>query len=160
MGEFSGDDNNKFNCVWTFSINWQSFLFLPVSSSHLLCAYFGWERFNFFFTVIHMMLCFGFMTKTVLIVLQCFSCCWAVKDLTQTEGLLCFLFCPASEEAGCVHESKREYTQDNWPKWTEQISHATVYHVQQWKLVVKKGKERDISNYGVIKSFFPGNDCL
>ena len=46
------------------------------------------------------MLCFRFVTKTVL-TQGCFCCSWAV--LTQHQGLFCFSCCPASEQAG-VHK--------------------------------------------------------
>ena len=47
-----------------------------------------------FFTAAHTVVCFGFMTKTVLMTHLRFSHCWAV--LTQPPGPFCFSHCPTS----------------------------------------------------------------
>jgi len=44
-----------------------------------------------------MVLCFGFRMRRILIILWCFSCCWAVLILSQ--GLFSFPYCPTSKEA-------------------------------------------------------------
>ena len=55
-----------------------------------------------------MMLCFGFLMKTMVITYQWCSCCRAV--LTQS---FCFLCCPASKEAGGAQEAGRGHSQDS-----------------------------------------------
>lgn len=48
-------------------------------------------------TAAHIALCFGSVTKTVLVTHRCSSYCWAV--LAQHQGLFCFSNCPASKQA-------------------------------------------------------------
>lgn len=66
------------------------------------------------FTATHMMLCFGFVPKTALIMHPHFSCCWTV--LIQHWGL-CFLGCPASEEAGSAEGAGRGHS------WHSKLRH-------------------------------------
>lgn len=61
-----------------------------------VCAGFCWDK-VIFFLVARKALCFGFVTKPVLTIHQCFSSCWA--QLAQCPALPCFTCCPASEEA-------------------------------------------------------------
>lgn len=62
-------------------------------------------------------MCFEFMTKTVVIAHQYFSCCRAA--LTQSPELFCFSHCPVSKDLG-VHKELREdtasTTDPDWPK--------------------------------------------
>lgn len=39
---------------------------------------FGWVRANFLHSRLYLVLCFGFVLKTLLIIQECFSYCWAV----------------------------------------------------------------------------------
>lgn len=48
-----------------------------------------------FFTVVHVVIYFGFMMKTVLITQGYFGYCWVV--ITQHEGFFCFSCCPVGE---------------------------------------------------------------
>lgn len=43
--------------------------------------------------------------KIVFIAHQCFSCCRTL--LSQSRGIFCFSYCPASEEAGGAIEAER-----------------------------------------------------
>lgn len=67
------------------------------SNSNFLClpvlVLYGIEL--IFFIVACMVLCFGYVMKTVLVTHQFFSYCWA--KLTQHQGLFCFSHCPISE---------------------------------------------------------------
>lgn len=63
-----------------------------------------------FFIVAHIMIYFGFVTRTV-ITHRCLSYCWAV--LAQHQGLFCFLRCPGSKDAGGAQET--ETGQARWP---------------------------------------------
>lgn len=50
-----------------------------------------------FFKVAHMVLSFGFVTKTVLITHGCFSCCSTVLTQCQASPFLFFSYWPANE---------------------------------------------------------------
>ena len=91
-----------------------------------------------FFIVANMGLCFGFVLKTVLIIQECFSYCWAV--LTQSQGLCCFSHHPTSEEAGGAQEAGRGHSWDSWPQLTKGIFHTIWHHAQHIKLGKEEGR--------------------
>lgn len=59
-----------------------------------------------FFMAACIVLCFGFVTKTVLIANQCFCCCW---EVLAEHWSFSFLLCSANEEveAEAVQEARR-----------------------------------------------------
>ena len=59
---------------------------------------------------------------------RCFSCCRAVLILSQ--GLLCFLCCPASKKAGGAPRVGRAKSQDSWSKCNKVISRTIWCYVQ------------------------------
>jgi len=83
-------------------------------------------------------LCFGFVTKTVLMTQGCFSCCWAT--LTQNRGLFCSSLCPVSEWAGGAQGVGRGHSRDSWPHLTKGIFHSMWHHAQHVKLGKEAGR--------------------
>lgn len=79
----------------------------------------GW----IFFIGAHMVLCSGFVIKTVSITHQYFSYCWTV--LAQQQDLLCFpLYFPTPCQASRLKGRQkivRSHWQDSWPKLTKGI---------------------------------------
>ena len=99
-----------------------------------------------------MLLCFGSMTKTVLITQTCFSYCWAV--LTQHQGHQ-FLALPQQWLGwGCTRSW--EGTQvGQLAQLTKEIFHTIWCHVQQHKPEERRKKEghsewRRLSSQGTI----------
>ena len=82
-----------------------------------------------FFIVACTVLCFGFVTKTVLITHQCLSYCWAL--LAQHQGLFCSSPHPTSKQAGGAQEVGRRHSRDSWPQLTQGISHPVWCHAEQ-----------------------------
>lgn len=76
-----------------------------VSCSLISVLYWVWLGWLIFFIAAHMVLYFGFVTKTVVITHQCFVYCWPV--LAQHQGSLSFSLCPPQWEGwGCGREWK------------------------------------------------------
>lgn len=73
-------------------------------------------------------LCFGFVLKTVLRTLGCFSYCW--REFTQSQGIFCLSHHPASKEAVDRQESGRGQRQDTWPQLTKGSFHNIWRHAQ------------------------------
>lgn len=91
------------------------------------CTGFGWNRVNFLhssFTV----LCFGFVTKPVLVTQGGFSCSWEV--LVQCGNLLFFLLrLPHQEEGGGAQEVGRQHSQEQLtPRDPKDISYHMISH--------------------------------
>ena len=81
-------------------------------SSDVKLYCFGWDR--VFFMVACIALCFGFVTKTALIILECSCYCWAV--LRQHQCPFWFSRLPASKSAGGAQEVAMGHSWDSWPK--------------------------------------------
>ena len=62
------------------------------------------------------LLCFRFVTETVLVTHQCFSCCWTV--LAQCQGLLFLAWPLLCSKAEGAPEVGRGYNWDSWPELT------------------------------------------
>lgn len=77
-----------------------------------------------------MELCFGFMMKTVLITLWCFSCCRAV--LAQSQGRFCFSHCPHNKQAGNSQGDGRGHNQDSRHKWPCRILCDVMHSNKSW----------------------------
>lgn len=76
-----------------------------------------------FFLPACMVLCFAFVTKTILVTHQCFICCWTV--LAQHQVFLLFPLCPLSEWTGDRQKAGRRHSWGSWPKQTKAIFHAS-----------------------------------
>lgn len=65
-----------------------NYFYLPSFFSLLLCL----SGIKFIFLIIfHVVLCFRFVTKCVLIIQECISYCWTL--LAEYQDTICFLFC-------------------------------------------------------------------
>lgn len=83
------------------------------------------------FMAAHMVLCFGFVYKTVQKTHQCTGPRWA-----QCQDLLCFSLCTHSEKAESGQEVGREHSQDCWP-------HLTMEYSIKYRLRKKKKKPQE-----------------
>lgn len=79
-----------------------------------------------------MVLCSGFRMRTILIILQCFSCCWAVFIVSQR--LFSFPYCLTSKE---VRYAKTEKGQGSCSKMNE--SH---YMLSWWTTKLREANQR------------------
>jgi len=76
-------------------------------------------------------LCFGFVTKAVLITCQRFGYCWTV--LTKSQGFHCFSLCtsrpPRPSPVSRLRVGKklgRRHSRDTWPRVTKRLSCTTM----------------------------------
>lgn len=103
----------------------------------------GWDGANF--TAAHIVLCFGFVTKTVLVTHRCFSYCQIV--IAQHQGLLCFSLCTPGSRLG-VHK-KCGGTQPGQLTW---MDHRDIlHHITLWS-VIKLGESSQGSHCFYFKS--------
>ena len=102
-----------------------------------------------FFTVASMELCFGFLLKTVLIILGCFSYCWAV--LTHSQGLFCFSHQWVGW--GCT----RSWEGSQLEQLTSNNQRDIPYCTTSCSAYKGGGRRRNGGTFGVIAFVFPSN---
>lgn len=109
------------------------------------------------FMAAHMVLCFGFVYKTVQKTHQCTGPRWA-----QCQDLLCFSLCTHSEKAESGQEVGREHSQDCWPHLT--MEYSIKYRLRKKKKKHRKKKKNKTKqnppNQSPWELFSPSRDCL
>ena len=103
-----------------------------------------------FFIVATMGLCFGFVTKTVLVTQGYFNYCWTV--LAQHQGLLCFSPHPTSKQAGDAQEAARGHSQ-----LTPTDQRDTPRRMASCWAISTMGKKEEGEMFGAMASVFPSN---
>lgn len=79
-----------------------------------------WDGVKTFFLAAHTALCFGLVTKTTLLIDECFSHCWAV--IAQSQGFLCLSLSALTNELGWSgQEGERGRGYNIWPELAKGI---------------------------------------
>jgi len=103
-----------------------------------------------FFVEAYIMLCYGFLIKIVGLAHQWLSCCREV--LTQSQGLLCSLCCPASKELGLHKKLGGDRARTSDPSPTKGFSHMTSCSAIKARL-----KKKGAGMFRMMAFVFPRN---